>query len=64
MPLLRIYHKLSVVKKRDIASSLTQKNHHVLKELLTLCSFPIEAMSNYMPYRFATHGIFIFEKKE
>jgi 2-polyprenyl-3-methyl-5-hydroxy-6-metoxy-1,4-benzoquinol methylase len=64
MPLLRIYHKLPVVKKRDIASPLTQKTHHVLKELLTLCSFPIEALSSSMPHKFATHGIFIFEKKE
>jgi SAM-dependent methyltransferase len=63
MPLLRIYDKLPVVKKRDIASPLTQKNHHDLNELLTLCSFPIEAMSNYMPHRFATHGVFVFKKK-
>lgn len=64
IPLLRIYNKLPVVKKHDITSPLTKKDHCILKEILTLFSFPIEALFNSMTYRFATHGIFIFEKNK
>ena len=62
-PLLRIYNKLAAVKKQDI-STQWQNNLFILKELVTIFSFPIEVLSHVTPCRFATHGVFIFEKPE
>jgi hypothetical protein len=55
LPLHRLYNKLTVAKKPDIAAPFRKKDRRGLKELLTLVSFPIEVLSNILPDRFATH---------